>query len=76
MYNLQKLWRAFLWALRVQAKIMIVKLSQDRNSLGRIIQGRISCCHAMFLDNRMLLPLSVSPCQIFHQNTSFLSPHL
>lgn len=28
--NLQKLWKAFLWELRVEAKIMIVKFSQDR----------------------------------------------
>lgn len=68
--NFQKLLRALLWALRVEARIMIVKLSQDRkhrdqHSLDMIVQGRISCYHAMLLNNRVLLPFNVSSCQIF-----------
>lgn len=46
--NLQKLLRAVFWALRVGAKIMMVKFSQDRkyrdqHSLGMIIQ--LLPCH-------------------------------
>lgn len=68
--NFQKLLRALLWALRVEARIMIVKLSQDRkhrdqHSLDMIIQARISCYHAMLLNNRVLLPFSASSRQIF-----------
>lgn len=32
---------------------------------GMIIQGRISFYHAIFLDNMVLLPFSISSCQIF-----------